>query len=130
MSKTRRAKKPMPVKAVVPFGTAEEAWFWFVRSERARRDGARLTNGDTCTARPCDPDDIYRAVMKLHRSRRLSAAHLKVLAQYGWRDCPPDHRVREETRALVLWEEALDRLTTELADKGVVVHGAHMDRVG
>ncbi len=122
MSRMRRVPNPLPVKDVVAFLNAEEAWFWFIRSERARREGAKLNADSSLTARPCEPDDIYRAVMRLHRQKRISNAHLKTLAHFGWRECPPDSRVREEENHLRLWDDALDRLTTELQAKGIVYH--------
>ncbi|MCW8915040.1 MAG: hypothetical protein OQK24_04210 [Magnetovibrio sp.] len=122
MSRTRRMPNPIPVKDVVAFISAEEAWFWFMRSERARREGAQLSDGSSLMTRPCEPDDIYRAVMRLHRQKRITNAHLKTLAHFGWRECPPDSRVREEEYHLRLWEDALDRLTTELKAKEIVCH--------
>lgn len=122
MTKQRFIRKPMPYKRVIPFVDAEEAWFWFIRSERARIEGARLTEEASSDTRPCEPDDLYRMVMALRRRRLLRDDHLRVLAQYGWRECPPDPRVREEEHALTLWNEALDRLTTPLKAKGIVFH--------
>ena len=49
------------------FESAEEAWFWFVRCQQVRREGAHLGDGVGQITRPCDPDDIYRAVMSLAR---------------------------------------------------------------
>ncbi len=122
MPKPRRSAKPLPVKTAVPFLDAEEAWFWFMRCERVRREGARLAADEALTDRPCEPDDIYRAVMGLFRRRLIGNEHLKVLAEFGWREAPPDPRVREEERPLSLWEDALDRLTTDLKAKGIVSH--------
>ena len=122
MTKQRFIRKPMAHKRVILFVDAEEAWFWFVRSERARREGARLTEATSGDTRPCEPDDLYRVVMGLRRCHKLRDEHLQVLAQYGWRECPPDSRVREEERALSLWTEALDRMTTPLKYKGIVRH--------
>jgi hypothetical protein len=122
MGKPRFIRKPIPEKRVILFSNAEEAWFWFIRSTQARLDGARLSEQASNDTRPCDPDDLYRVVMALHHRHRLRDDHLKVLVQYGWRECPPDPRVREETHALDLWREALDRLTTVLKAKGIVRH--------
>jgi hypothetical protein len=118
----RYIRKPMPQKRVIPFIDAEEAWFWFMRSERARREGARLSEDASNETRPCEPDDMYRMVMALRQRQRLGDAHLRVLLHYGWRECPPDMRVRDEQHALSLWCEALDRLTTVLKAKGIVRH--------
>ncbi|HEY9078424.1 hypothetical protein [Magnetovibrio sp.] len=122
MTKIRYVRRPIPIKQVIEFLDAEEAWFWYVRSERARREGARLTETATSHTRPCEPDDIYRAVMRLHRRRLIGNEHLKTLAEFGWRECPPDARVRDEERSVALWDDALDRLTTELKSKGIVRH--------
>jgi len=122
MDKQRFIQKPMPVKRQVPFVDAEEAWFWYVRSERARREGARQTNVYAAETRPCEPDDVYCFVMRLYRRRLLGDEHLKVLATFGWRACPPDGRVFEEEEALRLWDEALDRLSTILKTRGIIHH--------
>ncbi|HEY9163895.1 MAG TPA: hypothetical protein VIN57_04710 [Magnetovibrio sp.] len=122
MSKIRFIPKRQPHKRVVQFHNAEEAWFWFIRSTRARMDGARLTEATSNDTRPCEPDDVYRMVMALRRRNVLRDDHLRVLAEYGWRECPPDTRVHEEAHALCLWDEALDRLTTHLIAKGIVFY--------
>jgi hypothetical protein len=122
MDKQRFIRKPMLQKREILFFDAQEAWFWFMRSVRARREGARLSEDATNVTRPCEPDDLYRFVMELRRRHKLRDDHLRVLAQYGWRECPPDTRLREEKHALSLWSEALDRLTTVLKAKGIVRH--------
>ncbi|NQU56528.1 MAG: hypothetical protein HQ513_04780 [Rhodospirillales bacterium] len=104
----------------VPFIDAEEAWFWFMRSQRARLEGAKMRSDEADIVRPCDPDDLYRAAMALVRRRILGRYHLKVLASFGMQECAPDPRVREQQRASRLWVEALDRLTTILRKKGIV----------
>lgn len=103
-----------------PFESAEEAWFWFVRCQQVRREGARLGGGCASFSRPCDPDDVYCAVVGLNRRRLLSAAHLDVLGTFGVAGRPPDARRTDESRAAKLWEEALDRLSTVLRAKGIV----------
>jgi len=109
--------------AVLPFRDAEEAWFWYMRAQRARAEGGRFRGASGGTIRPCDPDDLYRAVMALHRQGLIGAEHLKVLARFGYDDCPPDPRLRDHARAHCLWHEALDRLTTVLKKKGIVHAG-------
>lgn len=103
-----------------PFAHAEEAWFWFVHCQRVRREGARLRDAGGRFERPCDPDDIYCALRRLHARAILSASHLHVLAKFGLRGSPPDSRCGEERIAARLWSEALDRLTTPLREKGIV----------
>lgn len=119
MKRRRHAARPVRQGAVEPFRSTEEAWFWFIRCQRARLEGARF-EGVSATVRPCDPDDVYRAIMALVRRGALRLAHLRVLLDYGFRDRPPDGRVAGETKAARLWDEGLDRLTTVLKGKGIV----------
>ncbi|MFO1152108.1 MAG: hypothetical protein U1E42_00380 [Rhodospirillales bacterium] len=107
------------VSPSAPFDSAEQAWFWFVRCQVVRRDGARLSPGGNMH-RPCDPDDIYVALMNLQRRAVLRPSHLNILGRFGLEGRPPDPRCREETTAAKLWDEALDRLTTVLRDKGII----------
>lgn len=118
----QRKHGPRPAREMnyVPFIDAEEAWFWFIRCQRLRLDGARAIAGDGSMARPCEPDDLYRAVMGLFRKRRIGAEHLKVLGEFGVREAPPDPRRRDEERSARLWDAALDHLTTVLKGKGII----------
>jgi hypothetical protein len=104
----------------VPFIDAAQAWFWFIRCQQARRDGARFEEAAGGIRRPCDPDDLYRAAVALERRKAIGREHLRVLAAYGLAGRPPDARCREEERPARLWAEALDRLTTVLKAKGIV----------
>ena len=103
-----------------PFDSAEEAWFWFVRCQYVRREGARLEGASSSFSRPCDPDDIYRAVISLRQGGLIRLAHLRVLESFGVLGRSPDRRCHEEAPAFQLWTEALDRLTTILKRKGVL----------
>jgi len=120
MPRPRYIPRRVSVAPTVPFLNAEEAWFWFVRCQRARADGVRFETVLGCAARPCDPDDLYRAVLGLRRRRRLTGRHMKVLADFGLLERPPDSRRREEERPARLWDEALDRMETVLRQKGIV----------
>jgi hypothetical protein len=120
MRRTRSAPQTNHVVPVERFRTAEEAWLWFIRCEEVRRDGARLAAGPGEVCRPCDPDDIYRAVVALWRARRLGRRHLRILAKFGQRGIAPDRRLAEERLAARLWDEALDRLATVLRRKGIL----------
>lgn len=79
----------------IPFVNAEEAWFWFVRSQKARMDGARFKDDEADVARPCEPDDLYRILMSLVRKKTLGRRHMKVLANFGMLERVPDARVAE-----------------------------------
>jgi hypothetical protein len=117
----RLPRRPPPAAVVsgAPFPSAEEAWFWFVRCQVVRRDGARFAASGSLH-RPCDPDDVYVAIAALRRRRLLNGRHLETLGHFGLKGKPPDPRCREEETAARLWDEALDRLTTALRDKGIV----------
>ena len=105
---------------VVPFETAEEAWFWFIVAQQARCDGARFVSGVGDIVRPCEPVDILKILDGLYRKRRLLRDHLLVLRYYGRRNMPPDSRRVKEKRAAYLWEEAMDRLETPFTQKGII----------
>lgn len=104
----------------VPFDSAEEAWFWFIRAQEARNDGARFAAGQGLLPRPCEPLDIMRVLDRLYRTRRLVRDHLLVLRHYGRRDMAPDPRRVKEARAYQIWEEALERIESVLVAKGIV----------
>ncbi len=120
MPRPRRVPRYYYDAPTVPFLNAEEAWFWFIRCHKARADGARFENVPGATARPCDPDDLYRAVNRLHKQRRIGPEHLKTLSVFGLGECPPDRRCRHEERPARLWDEALDKLSIVLKTKGII----------
>lgn len=72
------------------------------------------------SVRPCEPDDIYRAVMALYRLQKLSALHLRTLSQFGLAERTPDPRSREESFSARLWDEAMDQLGAYLIRKRIV----------
>lgn len=120
MPRSRYIPKTYYELPTIPFIDAGQAWFWFIRCQQARRDGARFEDVAGGVRRPCDPDDLYRAVVALERRGVIGPEHLRVLAAYGLAGWPPDPRCREEERPARLWEDALDRLTTVLKAKGIV----------
>ena len=120
MSSKRRMPNPVYELPTTPFSSAEEAWFWFVRCQRVRRDGARFSGSTGNIRRPCDPDDLYRVAVALARRGIIGSQHLFVLGTFGLHERPPDPRCRKEQRAFQLWDEALDHLTTVLRQKGIV----------
>lgn len=121
MSRDRFTHRPLRDAETTPFSSAEEAWMWFWQCQIARDDGARFTANAGETARPCEPDDIYRACARLHRGRGLTVAHLEVLARFGRALAPPDGRVPGQDAAAALWREALGRLEEPLRAKGIVI---------
>lgn len=103
-----------------PFLSAEDAWLWFSRCQVARIEGVRPAAGRGAEVRPCEPDDIYRAVMALVRRRVLMRGHLAVLGRFGVKAAPPDPWSGDTPGDAALWAEALDRLATVLRGKGIV----------
>lgn len=120
MRRTRYVPRTVPLRPTAPFASAEEAWFWFARCQRLRREGGRLEADAATVARPCDPDDVCRAALGLRRVGVIRNRHLAVLARFGLGERPPDGRRRDEADAARLWDEALDRMTTVLRAKGIV----------
>ena len=112
--------KPIPDIEAVPFESAEEAWFWFIKAQEAKNEGARFTSGLSLTPRACEPTDILKILDGLYRNRRLVRDHLLVLRHYGRRQMPPDLRRIKEVRAHKLWNEALDRIEPILVRKGII----------
>ncbi|MBB4266114.1 hypothetical protein [Roseospira visakhapatnamensis] len=119
-SRTRHAPRPMADRPTAPFDSAESAWFWYQRARLNRAEGARLRADPLSMARPCDPDDIVRAVTRLARARTLQGHHLRVLDRHGRRLTPPDGRLPEEAADATIWHEALDHLAAPLRSKGIV----------
>ena len=120
MTQQRLFPKPLRDGEVTLFASAGQAWFWFVRCQAARIEGARVVADAGDVTRPCDPDDIYNAVMRLWRGGVIGQAHLQVLEYYGAVERVPDPRVEEEQRKAVLWCEALEVLATVLIRRGIV----------
>lgn len=116
-------KRPFPtndVRPVVRFSSAEEAWFWFMRTEKARAEKAKAAQSAAVYDRPCLPDDVYAIVSRLHRARELSELHLEVMGEYGFLDRPPFPDVDEEAVDWVIWLDAFDILEPRLLARGIV----------
>jgi hypothetical protein len=120
MPRFRFVPRPQSAAPAKPFASAEEAWFWFARSVAARRDGARFEGGPAAWQRPCDPDDIRRALVSLYRRGAVDDVHLAALARFGAAERAPDIRCEEEAPFVAPWDEALDRLAPPLKAKGIV----------
>jgi len=59
MVKRKFAPTPVGQREGVPFATACEAWFWYIRCQTARDEGARFVANSGLVIRPCEPDDIF-----------------------------------------------------------------------
>ena len=110
----------MDVNEIIPFYSAEEAWFWFIQANSARLDGARVTANQGLYKRPCEPNDILKILERLQRHRRLSMHHFRVMKYYGDRMLAPDPERVREVIASGLWCEAMEILEEVLIKKGIV----------
>ena len=102
---------------ITPFQSSEDAWFWFAQCQQRRNNQVRRFKLTTDIIRPCEPDDIYRVVMRLHRQHYLHSKHLKVLATYGLAERPPDVRCNNERSDHRIWWEALEIMNNPLRGK-------------
>jgi len=119
-SHRHRAPVLTDISDVVPFASAEEAWFWTMAGLAARGAGARIVAGLGAKPRPCEPDDVVRCLDRLYRQRRIDLEHVRILRIFGDRQVPPDPRHPGDRSALRLWREAMDRLDWPLRLKGIV----------
>lgn len=106
--------------AAEPFRSAEDAWFWTMAALIARRDGARYVANQGCIRRPCDPDDVVKALDTLYRRRRIDLVHARIMRIWGERQMAPNPAYASERCDWKLWREALDRLEWPLRVKGIV----------
>ena len=83
MTEQRLFPKPLSEREITPFASARQAWFWFVRCQTARFEGARVVADAGEVVRPCDPDDVYNAVMRLKQAGTLQDRHLQVIEYFG-----------------------------------------------
>jgi hypothetical protein len=130
-NKDKYTPKPTPEIDTTPFDSAEEAWFWFIETQKAKEDGARFLAGMGLYRRPCEPVYILKILDRLHRNRCLKMDHFLVLRHYGRRQLRPDHRRVKEVRAYYLWNEAMKNLEPPMISKGIVtesVDSFYIDR--
>ncbi len=106
-------------RLLAPFENGEEAWFWFVRTEKAKAEGVRPRAGSD-TARPCEPADIYRCVSRLYHEHTLYPLHLEVLGEYGFLDRLPYPDDQQEIVDWILWQDAMDHLEPSLRARGII----------
>jgi hypothetical protein len=102
----------------VSFSCAEEAWFWYCRYEN--HTPYKANNSNDVITRPCVVDDIYVSVAKLYLARKIGERHVRTLVRYGRAQVPPDPRIADQEEEAVWWDDAIDKLETVLAKKGIV----------
>lgn len=125
----RPATPRHPVRALpgtVPFADAAQAWFWTVAALAARHGagiGHRSSRSDgrggPRVQRPCDPDDVIRALDLLYRRGGIGPLHARVLRRWGERfTVPPAGGTAAADAAL--WAEAMAQLDGVLRPKGIL----------
>ena len=102
------------------FDTTQEAWFWFMQANEAKRVGAKCSPGMGAVSRPCEPEDIMNIVNKLYRQRNLLIDHVRILAHYGKKLCAPNKDRYREQKACTLWKEAIARIEPVFLQKGII----------
>lgn len=120
---SRRAVPALP--GTVPFDDAAQAWFWTVASLAARHGaglgrGTQGGQGGVRIARPCDPDDVIRALDLLYRRGGIGPTHARVLRRWGERFTAPAPGGTSAEDAL-LWSEAMAQLDGVLRPKGILL---------
>ncbi len=121
MSEALTADRPMTSapRRDGAFPSAEQAWFWTMSALAARHTGTNAS-GSGKTPRPCDPDDVIRALDQLYRQRRIDLVHARILRIWGERGAAPSARHPGQASDARIWREAMDRLDAKLRARGIV----------
>ena len=98
---------------MVPFRSAEDAWFWTMARLIARRDRAQPLDGPP---RPCTPDDVVLVLDRLIKAGTLHRHHAIVLATWGELGMQPGGTGQEQHE----WTQAIIALDAPLRIKGIV----------
>ena len=107
-------------ETALPFRTAEDAWLWTMAALIARRDGASAAWRPDGPARPCDPDDVVRAIDILYRDRTIELLHARILRIWGERQRAPCCTRPLQRSDWRLWHQALGHLEWALRARGIV----------
>jgi len=105
---------------IEPFNDSQEAWFWFMQANEAKRIGAKCSPGMGTVSRPCEPEDIMNIINKLYRQRHLLIDHVRILAHYGKRLYAPNKSRYREQKACTLWREAMNKIEPIFLKKGII----------
>lgn len=108
------------------FNNAEDLWFWFMKAVEANNDGALKRSGAGAMTRPCEPNDIFQILNRLHRNRQLLIDHMRILSHYGKRGYAPDNKRPHEMKAATLWHEAFAVLRPIFEQKNFVMDLIHL----
>jgi len=110
-------------RPIVPFRSASEAWIWTMQALVARRDGARLRAGVGAVERPCEPDDVVKALDRLYRQRLIDLQHARIMRIWGERGAEPNPEIPQERGDARLWREAMSKLDPLLRRVGIIGSG-------
>ena len=103
-----------PLAAPATFHSAVEAWFWTMRTLRARRDTNETPDPDNLA------DVIKRCLDTLYRRNRIKYEHCRILRIWGERQVAPRMANPAERCDARMWDETMDRLDWMLRTKGIV----------
>ena len=95
---------------VTLFDSVEEVWFWCCKGQLMRESGCQFMRKTSSVLRPCHIDDIFKMLIKLRFSGKISKQHIDILEKYGNRFCSPDENILEEKSDCLFWEEGLSYL--------------------
>jgi hypothetical protein len=109
-------------EAGVSFFAVEKAWFWAIASHDARSNSMSPWRGARQIERPCAYADVLTACARLG----LPQLEMRVVVKYGRQGRPPGKSDPDGDRKV--WEQAMDRLHTRLADKGIVAPATEWTR--
>lgn len=110
MTEQRLFPKPHSARDITPFSSARQAWFWFVRCQTARIEGARVVADAGEVVRPCDPDDVYNAVMRLKRRVFWATGICRYWNISGWSNANPMSVTRAKRTRVIYGNRPLMRL--------------------
>jgi hypothetical protein len=110
----------LPMPAIMPFRTGEEAWFWTMATLLARRDGAGAAWRPAGPGRPCDPEDVVKCLDLLYRRHAIALLHARILRIYGERQTAPQASLAGQAADCQLWRQALGQLEWALRGRGIV----------
>lgn len=102
-----------------PFRSAEAAWLWTMECIVARRGGSGEAFGIGAN-RPCEPDDVVKALDRLYRQRRLGLHHARIMRIWGEKGRAPLAYLTTEKADARIWSEAMRAMDTPLRARGIV----------
>ena len=106
----------MECAPVLPFVSAEAAWFWTIRTLQA----AAIRSARQANASHPRPDDVIKCLDILYRQRRIELLHVRILRIWGLRGTAPNPARMRERSDWRIWHEAMTRLDAALRTKGIV----------